>query len=109
RRLARDAGHRRRAARDAAMTPQRLPVTLIILSYNEEIHLQRCLSRIAPWMSRIVVIDSFSTDATAAIAARHGAEVIAHRFKNHADQFRFGLEAAAATTPWVMRIDCDEY
>ena len=87
----------------------KLPITLIILSYNEEIHLERCLSRIAPWMSRVVVIDSFSTDATVEIAARHGAEVIQHKFKNHADQFRFGLEAAAPTTEWVMRIDCDEY
>ena len=87
----------------------KLPITLIILSYNEEIHLERCLSRIAPWMSRVVVIDSFSTDATVSIAERHGAEVIQHKFKNHADQFRFGLEAAAPTTEWVMRIDCDEY
>ena len=87
----------------------KLPITLIVLSYNEEIHLERCLSRIAPWMSRVVVIDSFSTDATVEIAARHGAEVIQHKFKNHADQFRFGLEAAAPTTEWVMRIDCDEY
>lgn len=87
----------------------KLPITLILLSYNEEIHLERCLSRIAPWMSRVVVIDSFSTDATVEIAEKHGAEVIQHKFKNHADQFRFGLQAAAPTTDWVMRIDCDEY
>ena len=91
------------------MTPAKLPITLILLAYNEEIHLERCLSRIAPWMSRVVVIDSFSTDATVEIAEAHGAEVIKHPFKNHADQFRFGLEAAAPTTDWVMRIDCDEY
>jgi glycosyltransferase involved in cell wall biosynthesis len=87
----------------------KLPITLILISYNEEIHMERCLSRIAPWMARVVVIDSFSTDATAAIAEKHGAEVIKHPFKNHADQFRFGLQAAAPTTDWVMRIDCDEY
>ena len=92
------------------MTPAvKLPITLILISYNEQVHLERCLSRIAPWMSRIVLIDSFSTDATADIASAHGAEVIKHPFKNHADQFRFGLEAAAPTTDWVMRIDCDEY
>ena len=87
----------------------KLPVTLIVLSYNEEIHMERCLSRIAPWVERIVVIDSFSTDATVATAQRHGAEVLQHSFKNHADQFRWGLEAAAPVTDWVMRIDCDEY
>lgn len=88
---------------------ERLPITLILLSYNEERHLERCLSRIEPWVSRIVLIDSFSTDATCAIAKRYGAEVIAHPFKNHAEQFRFGLEAAAPQTEWVMRLDCDEY
>ena len=88
---------------------QKLPITLLLLSYNEEVHLERCLSRIAPWMTRVVLIDSFSTDATAAIAERHGAEVLKHPFKNHADQFRWGLEAAEPATDWVMRIDCDEY
>ncbi len=89
--------------------PRKLPITLIVLSYNEAIHLQRCLSRIAPWMTRVVLIDSFSTDATTDIAERHGAEVLKHPFKNHAEQFRWGLEAAAPSTDWVMRIDCDEY
>ncbi len=87
----------------------KLPITLVILSYNEEMHLERCLSRIAPWMTRVVVIDSFSTDATVAIARGYGAEVIQHKFKNHSDQFQFGLAAAKPTTEWVMRIDCDEY
>ena len=87
----------------------KLPITLILISYNEEIHLERCLSRIAPWMTRVALIDSFSTDATVAIAERHGAEVFKHPFKNHADQFRWGLEAVAPSTEWVMRIDCDEY
>jgi glycosyltransferase involved in cell wall biosynthesis len=88
---------------------QKLPITLILISYNEEIHLERCLSRIAPWMTRVVLIDSFSTDATATIAERHGAEVFKHPFKNHAEQFRWGLQAAKPATDWVMRIDCDEY
>ncbi len=87
----------------------KLPITLIVLSYNEEIHIARCLSRIAPHVERIVVIDSFSNDATVALAKAHGAEVLAHAFKNHADQFHWGLEAAAPTSEWVMRIDCDEY
>jgi glycosyltransferase involved in cell wall biosynthesis len=87
----------------------KLPITLILISYNEEIHLERCLSRIAPHVERVVLVDSFSTDATVAIAERYGAEVFKHPFKNHADQFRWGLEAAGPKTEWVMRIDCDEY
>jgi len=90
-------------------SPARLPVTVIILAFNEEIHIERCLTRIAPWVERVVVIDSYSNDRTIEIAKSLGAEVLQHKWKNHADQFRWGLEAAAPTTDWVMRIDCDEY
>ena len=80
----------------SAATP--LPITVIILAFNEEIHIERCLQRLAGWVERIVVIDSFSTDPTVAIAQALGAEVLQHPWKNHADQFRWGLDAAAPTT-----------
>ena len=86
-----------------------LPITVVILAFNEEIHIGRCLERLAGWVERMVVIDSFSTDRTVEIARALGAEVLQHPWKNHADQFRWGLETAAPTTPWVMRIDSDEY
>ena len=86
-----------------------LPITVVILAYNEEIHIERCLKRLSGWVERIVVIDSLSKDRTVEIARALGAEVLQHPFKNHADQFRWGLEAAAPTTPWVMRVDSDEY
>ena len=91
----------------SAATP--LPITAIILAFNEEIHIARCLQRLASWVERMVVIDSFSTDRTVEIARSFGADVLQHPFKNHADQFRWGLQAAAPTTPWVMRVDSDEY
>ena len=86
-----------------------LPITVIILAFNEEIHIERCLQRLVGWVERMVVIDSFSTDRTVEIARSLGAQVLQHPWKNHADQFRWGLEAAAPTTPWVMRVDSDEY
>ncbi len=89
--------------------PTKLPITAIILAFNEEVHMARCLTRLSAWVERVVVIDSFSRDRTVEIARELGAEVLQHPFKNHADQFRWGLAAAAPTTPWVMRIDCDEY
>ncbi len=85
------------------------PITAIVLAFNEELHIERCLTRLSTWVERIVVIDSFSTDRTAEIARGLGAEVLTHAFKNHADQFRWGLAAAAPTTDWVMKVDCDEY
>jgi len=87
----------------------KLPITAIILAFDEEVHMARCLTRLSAWVERVVVIDSFSRDRTVEIARRLGAEVLQHPFKNHADQLGWGLAAAAPTTPWVMRIDCDEY
>ena len=84
-------------------------VTAVVLTYNEAVHIDRCLERLTPIADRIVVIDSFSTDDTVALAMRHGAEVFQNRFVNHALQFAWGLDAARIDDGWVLRIDCDEY
>ncbi len=86
-----------------------LGITVIVLAYNEAIHIRRCIERIRPIAARIVVVDSFSTDGTAEIARELGAEVLQRRFTFHADQFRWGLEQARVESGWVLRIDCDEY
>ena len=88
---------------------QRLSITAIILAGNEELHIERCLSRISPLVERVVVIDSFSTDRTAEIARAMGAEVLQHKWKNYSDQFQWGLDNARPTTDWVLRLDSDEY
>jgi glycosyltransferase involved in cell wall biosynthesis len=84
-------------------------ITALILTYNEELHIARCIELIRPLVSRIVVIDSFSTDKTLDIAGSLGADVLTHPFKNHAAQFQWGMDNANVTTPWTLRIDCDEY
>lgn len=84
-------------------------VTAIVLSFNEEIHIARCIERLWPVVERIVVIDSFSTDRTVEIARSLGAEVLQHKWKNYAAQFQWGVDNADIRTGWTMRIDCDEY
>ncbi|WP_377299739.1 glycosyltransferase family 2 protein [Rhizobium sp. SGZ-381] len=83
-------------------------VTVIILTFNEDKHLARCLAAIAPFASRVVVVDSFSTDRTLEIARAHGIDVLENRFVNYATQFQWALDNAQITTPWVMRLDADE-
>jgi len=87
----------------------RLPVTVVVIAFDEAIHIARCLDRLVPFVERVVVVDSFSRDDTVAIARAHGAEVLQHAFTTHAAQVNWAIEAAAATTPWTMRIDADEY
>ena len=89
--------------------PPKLPITVIILAFNEALHIARCLTRIAPLVERMVVIDSFSTDGTVETANSLGAEVLQHKWKNYSDQFQWGLDNARPTTAWVMRLDSDEY
>ena len=87
-----------------------LDITAIILTYNEEIHIARCVERVKPVARRIVVVDSGSTDATTAIASGLGAEVVSHQWPgNQAEQFNWALDTLTITTAWVLRLDADEY
>ena len=87
----------------------KLSITAIILTGNEERHIERCLSRILSFVERVVVVDSFSSDATVAIATRMGAEVVCHAFKHQAAQMQWALDTLTITTAWVLKLDCDEY
>lgn len=84
-------------------------VTAIVLSFNEEIHIERCIARIRDHVARIVVIDSGSTDRTGELARAAGAEVYTNPFINHAQQFNWALTNVAIDTGWILRLDCDEY
>ncbi len=59
--------------------------------------------------SRIVIVDSYSTDRTCEIARKLGVEVLQNPWLNYATQFQWGLDHSNITTEWTMRIDADEY
>jgi glycosyltransferase involved in cell wall biosynthesis len=84
-------------------------LTMVVLTFNEEEHIVRCIESATGVASRVVVIDSGSTDRTCDLASALGADILVHPFTNHADQFNWGLDHAAITTPWVLRLDADEY
>lgn len=83
-------------------------ITAIILTRNEEVNIADCINSIKTTVKRIVVIDSFSEDATVQIAKALGAEVYQHHFENFAKQYMYGVETAKADTVWTLRIDADE-
>ena len=86
-----------------------MSLTVVILTYNEEIHIERCLRSLQPIASKIVVIDSFSTDRTIAIAKSLGAVIEQRAWKNYADQFQWGIDNCGSDSKWIMRMDADEY
>lgn len=84
-------------------------LSVVILTYNEELHLARCLESVKEIASEIIVVDSFSTDKTAEIARAFGATVVTHEFKNQADQFNWALDNVPIAGEWILRLDADEY
>lgn len=84
-------------------------ISVIILTYNEALHLERCIRSLRPFVARIFVVDSFSEDDTVAIAEKLGAEVFQNPWTNQAAQFQWALDHCPIDTPWVMRMDADEY
>jgi glycosyltransferase involved in cell wall biosynthesis len=83
-------------------------LAVIILTYNESIHLDRALRHIRDLAKEIFVVDSFSTDKTVEIARSYGATVLQNPFLNHAKQFQWALDHAPITASWIMRLDADE-
>ena len=83
-------------------------VTAVILTFNEEQHLARCIASVQAVATDVVVVDCSSTDATLDIARAHGARVLQHAWVNHAAQFNWALTQLGADTEWVLRIDADE-
>lgn len=84
-----------------------MSVSVLILTLDEEINLPGCLASVA-WCDDVVVLDSHSSDATAAIAQRQGARVVQRRFDDYAAQRNHGLSGIAWKHPWVLMLDADE-
>jgi len=87
----------------------KLDISIILLTYNEQLHIERCIINLLPIAKHIFIVDSYSTDKTIQIAESLGAKVYQHPWKNYADQFQWGLENCPINTTWVMRMDADEY
>lgn len=90
-------------------------LTAIILTFNEELHLARCLESAFKLTPNIVVVDCFSTDRTVEIANSFGATVLQRAWDgSHSTQVNWALGQLAnlpnaeEKSKWVMRIDADE-
>jgi len=83
-------------------------VAVIILTFNEEIHIERALRSIAPIARELVIVDSYSTDRTLEICRAAGARVVQHPFVNQAKQFQWALDNVVIESEWIMRLDADE-
>lgn len=80
-------------------------ITPLILTRDEEPNIERTLRQLT-WAHEVLVVDSFSTDATVDIARRlPNVRVLQRAFDTHAQQWNYGL--AQVRTSWVLALDAD--
>lgn len=86
----------------------RPPVSLIVLTYNEERNIRHTLESVKDWVGEIFIVDSFSTDRTVEICREYTDKIYQHRFENQAKQFNWALDHLPIGAEWVLRLDADE-
>ncbi|WP_251961505.1 glycosyltransferase family 2 protein [Salinibacter ruber] len=80
-------------------------ITPLILTYNEAANIDRTLGRLT-WAERVVVVDSYSDDATIDIATSYdNTELLQREFDDHTSQWSYGLDQV--DTDWVLSLDAD--
>jgi len=82
-------------------------ISVVILTLNEELNLPRCLGAIS-WCDDVLIVDSFSSDATLKIAAEHGVRVVQRIFDSFAGQRNFAVEHCELKHDWIFHLDADE-
>ncbi len=87
-----------------------LDISVVILTYKEEIHIQRCIESVKSIAKDVFLVDCFSTDRTIEIAKSLEANVVQNKWPgNQALQMNWALENLPIQTKWVLRLDADEY
>ncbi len=82
-----------------------LPITLVVITYNEAANIARCLDS-APFAAEKLVIDSGSEDDTVAVALSHGAKIVHQPWLGFGAQRNFA--ATQASHDWLLCLDADE-
>jgi glycosyltransferase involved in cell wall biosynthesis len=83
-------------------------VSILIISYNEELNLPDCLASVCRWSDDVWVVDAFSTDNSVALARNVGAQVVQHEFRYPAQQKNWALDNLPFRHEWLLMIDADE-
>lgn len=83
-----------------------MKLSVVIITFNEERNIERCLLSVQELADEILVVDSFSKDKTLAICEKYQAKVIQNPFEGHIQQKNFAMEQAS--NDWILSLDADE-
>jgi len=81
-------------------------LSVVIITYNEEANIGRCIDSVTKIANDIVVVDSFSTDRTKEIVLSKGARFVEHAFEGHIQQKNWAI--TQAKYPFILSLDADE-
>lgn len=82
-------------------------ISALVLTYNEEKILERCLAALN-FTDEIIVFDSFSNDNTLKIAKKFNAKIFQRKFDNYANQRNAALATVKTDSKWILMVDADE-
>lgn len=88
--------------------PRSVPVSVVVLTRDEEVNIARSLASVA-WAEQVIVIDSGSTDRTLPIARSLGAEVVEQLWLGYSGQREFSLRLPQLRHDWVYWVDADQW
>ena len=80
-------------------------ISALAITYNEESHIESYIESLS-FADEIIIVDSFSTDNTVALAKKHDVTIIQRKFVNFSDQKNFAI--SLAKNDWVTFFDLDE-
>ncbi|MBW8186148.1 glycosyltransferase family 2 protein [Shewanella nanhaiensis] len=83
----------------------KLPISVFIITKNEEKHIEKTLQSVS-LLDEVILVDSGSTDGTLAIAERYGAKIYSHPWQGYAKQKQYAM--SLCSHEWVLNLDGDE-
>ena len=90
------------------MESEKIPVSFIVLTQDEESNIEACLRSFSEWAGEIFIVDSGSNDRTLEIASRYTNKIVEHTFENYSLQRNWAQEQLPLAYEWVFHIDADE-
>jgi len=83
-----------------------IQLSAVIISYNEEDYIGRCLESVKDIADEIIVVDSFSSDSTEEICKKFNVRFIKHAFEGYVEQKNLAM--GLASNNWILSLDADE-
>lgn len=84
----------------------KMKISTVVITFNEERNIERCLRSVMEVSDEIIVVDSYSTDRTIEIAEEFGARIFKREFEGHIQQKSWAI--SQASEKYVLSLDADE-